>query len=78
MLEIFSRSFNESQVEPGVTKEWRTGSSKMPSAKTMQPDPETQIMQPGEALKALEILSCSMEEGQVEAGVAEAPFTWPS
>jgi len=77
-LETFSRSFKESQVEPGVTKEWCKGTRPCLGAKTMQPDPETQMIQPGEALKALDIFLSSMEEGQVEAGVAATSSKGPS
>jgi len=75
-LETFLRSFKESQVEPGVTKEWRKGTRPCLGAKTMQPDPETQMIQPGKALKALDIFLSSMEE--VAAGVAAASSKGPS
>ena len=79
-LEIFSRSLKGSQVQ----HEWRKRPSQRPSLEqeTMQPDPETWMMQPEEALKALEMTSRSIVEGQVETGFAAAsskgPFKRPS
>jgi len=75
-LEIFSRSLKGSQVE----HEWRKRPSQRPSLEqeTMQPDPETRMMQPEEALKALEMTSRSIVEGQVETGFAAASSKGPS
>jgi hypothetical protein len=75
-LEMFSRSLKGSQVE----HEWRRRPSQRPSlgAKTMQPDPETRMMRPEEALKALEMISRSIEKGQVETGLAAASSKGPS
>jgi len=75
-LEIFSRSSKGSQVE----HEWRKRPSQRPSLEqeTIQPDPETRMMQPEEALKALEMTSRSIVEGQVETGFAAASSKGPS